>query len=61
MIKGTAPFHIDRRGVHITLDAVAAWVCSQCGEAYFDEGEVDAIQDLIESVDKKSESFAVSA
>ncbi len=61
MTKGTAPFHIDRRGVHVTLEAVPAWVCSQCGEPYFEEQEVDAIQDLIDSVDKKSEPFAASA
>ena len=61
MTKGTAPFHIDRRGVHVTLDAVSAWVCSQCGEPYFEEKEVDAIQDLIDSVDKKSQPFVASA
>ena len=61
MTKGTAPFHIDRRGVHITLDAVPAWVCSQCGEPYFEEQEVNVIQDLIESVDKTSAPFAASA
>ncbi len=61
MTKGTAPFHIDRRGVHVTLEAVPAWVCSQCGEPFFEEQEVDAIQDLINSVDEKSEPFAASA
>lgn len=61
MKKGEAPFHIDRRGVHITLDAVPAWVCVQCGEPYFEETEVDAIQDLIESVDEKSDALAKSA
>ena len=60
MTKKEAPFHIDRRGVHITFDAVPAWVCVQCGEPYFEEREVDAIQDLIESVDKKSEVLANS-
>ena len=61
MIKQTAAFHIDRRGIHITLDAVPAWVCSQCGEPYFEEQEVDAIHALIASVDEKTASFAASA
>jgi YgiT-type zinc finger domain-containing protein len=61
MTRGKAPFHIDRRGVHITLDDVPAWVCSQCGEPYFEEHEVDVIQDLIECVDEKWEALAKSA
>ncbi len=61
MKKGETPFHIDRRGIHITLDAVPSWVCMQCGEPYFEETEVDAIQDLIESVDEKSDALAKSA
>jgi YgiT-type zinc finger domain-containing protein len=27
MIKGVAPFHIDRKGYHLTVDTVPAWVC----------------------------------
>ena len=55
MKKGTAPVHIDRRGCHLMLDKVDAWVCEQCGEACFEEGEVDVIQDLIRSVDEKAQ------
>jgi len=57
MKKGTAPFHIDRKGCHLVLDSVPAWVCEQCGEAYFEEQEVDAIQDLIRSVDEKAKAL----
>ena len=55
MIKGVAPFQIDRKHCHLTLDEVPAWVCQQCGELYFEEKEVDLIQDLIKSIDKKTE------
>ena len=55
MKRGKAPFHVDRKGCHVTLDGVLAWVCDQCGEAYFEEKEVDAIQDLIQSVEKKAQ------
>ncbi len=57
MKRGTAPLHIDRNGCHLVLDRVPAWVCEQCGEAYFDEREVTAIQELIASVDEKSRAL----
>jgi YgiT-type zinc finger domain-containing protein len=50
MVRGHAPFHIDRKDVHVSFDNVPAWVCSQCGEAYL----VDAIQDIIRAVDGQS-------
>ena len=37
------PFHIDRKGVHLSLASIPAWVCQQCGEPYFEESEVDSI------------------
>jgi len=57
MQRGTAPFHIDRKGYHLTFDAIPAWVCTQCGEAYFDEAEVEAIQDVIRAVDQRAEKI----
>ncbi len=59
MKRGVTPFHIDRKGCHLTLDNVPAWVCSQCGEPYFEEKEVAAIQDLIQSVEQKTQAFAL--
>jgi YgiT-type zinc finger domain-containing protein len=61
MKKGETPFHIDRNGCHLTLDKVPAWVCTQCGESYFDAEEVDAIQDLILSVELKTHAIALAA
>ena len=61
MEKGTAPVHIDRKGCHLMLDKVSAWICQQCGEIYFEEKEVDAIQELIKSVDEKARELALSA
>jgi YgiT-type zinc finger domain-containing protein len=57
MKKGAVPFHIDRKGCHLMLESVPAWVCEQCGEAYFEEKEVDTIQDLIHSVEQKAEEL----
>ncbi len=58
MTRGNAPFHIDRKNVHISLDSVPAWVCTQCGEVYFEETEVDAVQDIIRAVDEQTSKLA---
>jgi YgiT-type zinc finger domain-containing protein len=61
MEKSIAPFHIDRKGYHLTLESVPAWVCSQCGEAYFDESEVDSIQGIIQSLEDRTEKLIAVA
>jgi YgiT-type zinc finger domain-containing protein len=61
MKKGSAPLHIDRKSCHLTLDNVPAWICSQCGEAYFEEKEVSAVQDLIMAIDQKTQPLASTA
>ena len=60
MKRGVAPFHIDRKGYHLTMDRIPAWVCSQCGEAYFDEVEVEAIQETLKALDHQSEKMVAS-
>jgi YgiT-type zinc finger domain-containing protein len=50
LVKGTAPFSIDRSGYHLHWDAVPAWVCTQCGEPLFGGGEVDVIQEAIKAL-----------
>ena len=59
MERGTAPFHIDRKGYHLLFDRIPAWVCSQCGEVYFEEVDVDSIQSVIRAVDEQIEKLAV--
>ncbi len=61
MRRGTTPFHVDRRGCHLMLDAVPAWVCKQCGESYFEENEVDAIQSLVDSLEQKTQALVLTA
>ncbi|NTW69945.1 MAG: YgiT-type zinc finger protein [Chlorobiaceae bacterium] len=61
MEKGLAPFHTDRKGDHITLDRAPAWVCTQCGEVYFDEPAVEAIQEVLCTLDQGTEKMAKSA
>lgn len=61
MVRGTAPFHIDRKDYHLLFDRIPAWVCRQCGEVYFEEAEVDSIQAVIRAVDEHAEKLAVPA
>ena len=61
MTRGTTPFHIDRNEAHISLDKVPAWVRAQCGEVYFEEGEVDAMQEFIKTVDAQVIKLAHTA
>lgn len=60
MIKGSAPFHVDRKGYHLVIDVVPAWVCQQCGEAYFEESEVSSIQEAIRLLDRQTEKLSSS-
>ncbi len=61
MLKSTAPYHIDRKGYHLLFEKVPAWVCTQCGEPYFEEIEVEEIQATIREVDKHAGRFLAAA
>lgn len=61
MTKGVAPFHVDRKGYHLTLDEIPAWICGQCGEPFFEEGEVEVIQDLLRMIEKQTEKMIQAA
>ena len=58
MKRGTAPFSSDRNGYHASWDAVPAWVCTQCGEPFFESREVDLIQNALRDLDRESEALA---
>ena len=60
MTRRTAPFSLDRKGYHVSWDAVPAWVCTQCGEPYFETREVDLIQKALKGLDQKSAELAIS-
>ncbi|MCP4344120.1 MAG: YgiT-type zinc finger protein [Desulfobacterales bacterium] len=45
--QGVTPFHIDRKGYHLTLDEVPARICRQCGEVLFEEDAVKFIQSVL--------------
>ena len=61
MVRGSAPFSIDRNGYQIHWNAIPAWVCSQCGEAHFEAREVEAIQRVLQRVDEESVALVPAA
>lgn len=61
MQRGQAPLRIDRNGYHLAFDGVPAWVCTQCGEPYFEEREVAAIQGVVETLDERMAALGSAA
>ncbi|MEM9275478.1 MAG: YgiT-type zinc finger protein [Cyanobacteria bacterium P01_F01_bin.143] len=57
MKKSTAPFSINRKGYHVRWDAIEAYVCSQCGEPYFEPEAVETIQAAISALEKESKGL----
>lgn len=60
MVKGNAPFSADRNGYHISWESVPAWVCTQCGEALFEENEVNHIQKALKHIDQETIELTAS-
>ncbi|MBI4721130.1 MAG: YgiT-type zinc finger protein [Chitinivibrionia bacterium] len=60
MERGKAPFHVDRRGIHLTVDDVPSWICQQCGESYLEETEVESIQAMIRALEKETQKLAAA-
>lgn len=58
MKKGKTVYTINRKGYHFFLHDVAAWICEQCGEQFFEEKEVESIQHLIKILDTQTEKIA---
>jgi YgiT-type zinc finger domain-containing protein len=48
---------VTRKGYHLILDNVPAWVCEQCGEPLFDAETVDAIQAMVRAVESRLEKL----
>ncbi len=61
MKKGATSYNVNRKGYHLLLDQVPAWVCDQCGETYFEKNEVESIQDLVRAVDQQISRLPKSA
>ena len=56
MKKGKTTYTINKKGYHLLIDEVPAWICEQCGEPYFEGDVVDAIQKLVGRLDVRVEN-----
>jgi len=60
MKKQTTHFDVHRKGYHLTFDSIPAWVCTQCGETFFEE-EVNTIQSTLKTLDIQTEKLEIEA
>lgn len=51
MVYRRTSYSISRRGYHLTIDDIPAWVCTQCGEPIFDERRSEVIRDILERIE----------
>lgn len=59
-MRGMVSYAATRKGYHLIIDDVPAWVCEQCGEPLFDEKTVDTIQELLQAVDTRLKDSALA-
>ena len=60
LMRERVSYTASRKGYHLIIDDVPAWVCEQCGEPLFDEKTVDAIQEVLQGVDTRLEKSDLS-
>ena len=58
LVRKKVSYTVTRKGYHLIIDLVPAWVCEQCGEPLFDEETVDAIQETLSEVDLRMKKLA---
>lgn len=61
MEKATVSYTVDRKGYHLFIEKVPAYICSQCGEKYFEEKETEAIQNMIKALEEKLQDVLMTA
>ena len=50
--RSTTRVKVERGGCRLEWDAVPAWVCSRCGQKYFEPQEVERIQGVVRAVER---------
>jgi len=53
MERSESSYTINRQDYHLFLQHIPVYICRQCGEKYFGEEEVEAIQNLIKSLESE--------
>ena len=49
--KTETVFHVDREGIHLTIDKLAVYKCEVCGEIMLDTPEVKLIQKVLNQLE----------
>ena len=55
---GRTTYTANRHGYHLRFEDIPAWICQQCGESVFEERVVEAIQQLLMTLDEGMELFS---
>ena len=45
-------FHVDRKGIHLTIDELELWKCVKCGEILVESEEVKVIQKTLSEIER---------
>ena len=61
LVREMVSYSVNRKGYHLIIDDVPAWVCKQCGEPLFDEETVDAIQEMLREIDNRLDKLTTLA
>ena len=61
LVRTKTSYTATRKGYHLIVDDVPAWMCEQCGETLFDEETVDTIQETLRQVDDCLGKLAATA
>ena len=57
MKKGKTAYTINRKGYHLVIDNVPAYICEQCGEPYFESEGVKLVQEMVHEIDSRTEAL----
>jgi len=61
MEKKEVAYTVNRKGYHLFIKEVPAYVCKQCGEKYFEERDVAAIQKMLEKLEENLKAISKAA
>ncbi len=57
---GKASYTVSRKGYHLILDDIPAFVCDPCGQPLFSEESVRRIQEMVRSLDDRKRELGRS-
>lgn len=55
MERSVSTYTVDRKDYHLFIKEIPTYICAQCGEKYFGEEEVEAVQKLIQKIEAELE------